>query len=184
MEQNINIRALSKKIKLVITGVFLVFLMSACMPMGDETVNTELFKSKDDLKVRAAQLKPGMKEKAVFKKLKIAKENFSFMSTQEVQMCVYGNSMIRGDTAELEKFKKKMMGYKGYFLPYRYIKSNGSLGFGTMKVKKKGHDLNLVLVFEKGKLLKADVNGNQNVNLKQDQFMWNTILRKSTGIGF
>ena len=161
-----------------------IALLSSCMPMGDQSVNKELFQGKEDLKLHVAALKPGMSEEAVFKQLNIPKEKFVYMSTYEVQANVYGNSMAQGSLEELERFKRKMMSYKGYYLPYREISSNGSLGFGTLNVNKKGYDLKLIIIFENDRLVVSSVTGAQDVNTTDDQFMWNTILKKSTGIGF
>ena len=71
-----------------------------------------------------------MSMKTVFEKLSIEKEKtFSRMSTQEVQMSIYGNSQVQGTAAELEKFRERLMRYEGYSLPYRDIKGSGTLGF-------------------------------------------------------
>jgi len=172
-----------KKMKIIFSIVLVVFLTS-CMPMGNNTINKDLFKGKEDIKLKVNELKMGMSEKEVFNALKIAKEKFTYMSTYEVQGNIYGNSIARGDLYELEQFKKKMMSYKGYYLPYREIKSDGSLGFGTVNVNKHGYDLKLVIVFEKNKLILASVNGAQNVNINENHSMLNSVLRKTTGFGF
>ena len=154
------------------------------MPIGNQEINSSLFKSKEDMKMRAAELKPGMSKKDVFEKISIAPEKFSHMSTQEVQMSIYGNSMVQGSPEQLERFRYRLQTYEGFSLPYRDIKSSGSLGFGTMKVNKQGYDLKLVLIFEKDRLLRASVDGNQDVNQDDSQYLWTTVLKKTTGIGF
>ncbi|MBI3440356.1 MAG: hypothetical protein HY052_00865 [Proteobacteria bacterium] len=136
------------------------------------------------MKSRTAALKPGMSKKAVFEKICIPPDKFSTMSTQEVQMSIYGNSQVQGTPEQLEQFKQRLMAYEGYSLPYRDIKSSGSLGFGTMKVNKNGYDLKLVLIFERDKLMRASVDGNQDVNQDDDQFLWGAVLKKTTGFGF
>jgi hypothetical protein len=163
---------------------FLACLLSACLPVGENEINTELFKNKDDMKMRAAELEPGMTKKAVFERLNISPEKFSRMSTQEVQMSIYGNSQVQGTPEQLEQFKQRMLAYEGFSLPYREIKSSGSLGFGTMKINKNGYDLKLVLIFEKNRLLRASVDGNQEVNEDENAYLWNAVLKKSVGIGF
>jgi hypothetical protein len=172
-----------RKSGILVVSCIALFL-SACMPIGNQEINTTLFKSKEDMKMRAAELKPGMSKEAVFEQISIAPENFSHMSTPEVQMSIYGNSMVQGSPEQLEQFKQRLMSYEGYSLPYREIKSSGSLGFGTMKVNKSGYDLKLVLIFEKDHLLRASVDGNQEVNQDENQYLWNALLRKSTGVGF
>lgn len=167
---------------LLVSGI--AFLLSACVPIGEQTVNTDLFTSKEDMRAQADALKPGMSRKAVFEKLDIEVEKFSLMSPQEIQMNIYGNSQVQGSPEQLEQFKQRMLSYQGYALPYREVKSKGSLGFGTMKVNKKGYDLRLLLIFEKDKLLRASVDGNQDVNINDDSYLWNAVLRKTTGIGF
>lgn len=190
LEQTINTRAVVFKNNLLFSKLY-VFILScfalilgACVPVGDQAINTDLFKSKEDMKMRAAELKPGMTKDNVFRKISIDPEKFSRMSTQEVQMSIYGNSMVQGSPEQLEQFKQRMMSYEGYSLPYRDIKSNGSIGFGTLKVNKNGYDLRLVLIFEKDRLLRASVDGNQQVNVDDNEYVWNAILKKGTGFGF
>lgn len=134
--------------------------------------------------MRSAELRPGMSKKQVFETLSISPEKFARMSTQEVQSSIYGNSMVQGTPEQLEAFKNRMLAYEGYSLPYRDIKSDNSLGFGTMKVNKNGYDLRLVLIFEKNKLLRASVDGNQNVDVNEDEYLWGSILKKGVGMAF
>jgi len=158
--------------------------LSACLPVEDESVNAELFESKEDLKSLAEKLQPGMLAEDVFKQIKIPIEKFNFMSTEELQRSIYGNSLVQGSPYELEMFKEKLLTYKGYYLPYKNIESEGSLGLGKMKVNKKGHDLRFVLIFENGILLKATVDGAPNINHHEDRYMWNTLLEKGAGFAF
>ncbi len=136
------------------------------------------------MKERAATLKPGMSLKTVFEKIDIDKDKFSHMSTQELQMSIYGNSQVQGSAAELEKFRQRLMVYEGYSLPYKDVKGSGSLGFGTLRVNKSGYDLKLVLIFEKGKLLRASVDGNQQVDQDDNESIFNVLLKRSTGVSF
>jgi hypothetical protein len=180
---NSGTRLFFKKLGILIVSSIALFL-TACMPIGNQEINNTLFKSKEDMKIRAAELKPGMSKKTVFEQLSIDPEKFTQMSTPEVQMSIYGNSMVQGSPEQLEQFKQRLAAYEGYSLPYREIKSNGSLGFGTMKVNKNGYDLKLVLIFEKDRLLHVSVDGNQDVNQDDNQYLWNALLKKSTGVGF
>lgn len=154
------------------------------MPSGQENVNTELFKDKTELATRAGSLKAGMKEKAVFEKIGIRKENFERMSVPEVQMALYGNSQVRGTPAQLEQFRKSLSTCQGYALPYRKIDASHSLGFGKLKLHKKGYDLKLVLIFRNGRLLRSTVEGTENVRMEEDQYLWQTLLRKGIGLAF
>lgn len=190
LEQTVNISSLAlnpafvfKKLCLIILSGA-VCIVSACVPVGEQEINTTLFKSKEDMKIRTAELQPGMSKKAAFEKISIAPEKFTQMSMQEVQMSIYGNSQVQGTPEQLEMFKQRLMAYEGYSLPYREIKSSGSLGFGTMKVNKNGYDLRLVMIFEKGKLMRASVDGSQEVNVDDNASIWNVLLKKGTGIGF
>ena len=189
-EQTVNVRSINleanvlfKKIG-ILAITLLTFFLSACIPVGDQEINTKLFKSKEDLKERAAQLKPGMSKKAVFEKISIDQETFTRMSTQEVQMSIYGNSMVQGSPEQLERFREKLSGYEGYSLPYKDVKGSGSLGFGSLRVNKSGCDLKLVLIFDKGKLMRASVDGNQQVNQDDDESLFNVLLRRGTGVSF
>ena len=153
-----NMRQRSFSYVLMITACI---LMAACMPLKDENINAELFKDKEEMKVRTAELQQGMSKSAAFEVLNVPMERFSAMSTPEVQTAVYGNSMVQGSPTELERFRKRLLGYEGYSLPYRQIESTGSLGFAKMKVDKTGHDLRLVMIFDQGKLMTANVVGEE-----------------------
>lgn len=159
-------------------------ILGACMPEGQQNVNTELFKDKEDLKVKTSQLKPGLGKKAAFEAIGVKAEKFQRLSTQEVQSCLYGNSIVQGTPEQLEQFRQKMMRYEGYTLPYRMIKSDSSLGFGKMKIHKTGQDLRLVVIFDDGKLIRATVEGTEEVSQEEDQYMWGSLLKKGVGFVF
>lgn len=173
-------RSLTEKVKLVAAS-FLLLLLAACMPSGDQKINTELFKDKQDMAERTAALKSGMSKKKVFETLNIDPERFDKMGTVEVQMAIYGNAQVQGTPAQLEKFRKKLQSYDGYSLPFRELKSSSSIGFGKMKIQKKGYDLRMVLIFEKNKLIKAEVDGTHKVKTNEDRYMWEGLIRRSIG---
>jgi hypothetical protein len=189
LEQNIN-----KSVEIVameflhktrvFVAAFLILSLGACVPAGEKHVNTELFKNKEELRSKTSSLKPGISKKEAFEVLKVAPEKFERMSLQDVQYSVYGNSVVQGTPEQLEQFKQKLLAYEGYSLPYRNLKSSSSLGFGKMKVHTSGADMRLVLIFEKGKLLRAAVEGTENVNQNDDQSLWGSLIRKGIGIAF
>jgi len=172
-----------KKTNILTLGICSILLIS-CIPVGDEDINTDLFKNKEELRLASEKLRPGMTKDEVLKELKIPVEKFTVMSTEELQRNVYGNSMVQGTPEQLERFKEILLRYRGYYLPYRDLKSEGSIGFGKMKVNKKGHDLKLVLIFENGTLLKSSVDGSQDVNMNEDKYIWNTIMEKGSSAAF
>lgn len=163
---------------------FLVLAVSACVPSGEQDVNTELFKSKDDMRERAATLRPGMNKKDVFEKLGISPDRFTRLNTADLQTCVYGNSQVQGSPEQLEQFRKRMSSYEAYTLPYREIKASSSLGFGKMRVEKTGYDLKLTLVFDSGRLFRASVEGTEEVKQQEDQYLWDSLLRRGLGAAF
>ena len=174
----------SARTVIALTIIAILFSLSACIPVEDESVNEDLFKSKDDLKTIATSLTPGMTEQEVMDIINIPIEKFTFMSTEELQRSIYGNSMVQGSPYELEKFKQKLLTYKGYYLPYRSIKFKGSVGLGKMKVNKTEHDLRFILLFEDGILLKASVDGSLDINQHEDRYMWNSLIQKGAGMAF
>ncbi|MBU6474604.1 MAG: hypothetical protein KGL10_02160 [Alphaproteobacteria bacterium] len=158
--------------------------MTACIPVGDQQINSDLFKSRQDMEQRAAMLHPGMTEDAVFEKICISKGKFTHMSLPEVQMSLYGNSVVQGSPTQLDNFRRQLMAYQGYYLPYSDISDSGSLGFGSLRVNKTGYVLRLVLIFQHGKLLQASIDGNQDVNQYEDKSLFNVLLQKTTGVSF
>jgi len=167
------------------TGVFaiilaLAFILSGCMKLADQHVNTELFDGKQDMQTRVSELSTGMSQKAVFTALNIPEKKFNRLSLQDIQIALYGNSQLQGSSEQLEKFRRQLLRYSGYSLPYRSIESEGSLGFAKVKIHKKGHDLMLILIFHDNKLTQATIQGKQEVDEMEDQYLWNTILR--TGV--
>jgi hypothetical protein len=184
-EQNVNVH-LHKflgKACFALVACLSIFL-SACMPTRDENVNTELFKDKDDLKQRAAQLRPGLQKKRAFEMLGVSDQRFQRMNVAEIQANIYGNSQVQGTPEQLEGFRKRLMSYEGYALPYKVIKSDSSLGFGKMKMNKTGQDLRLVLIFEGDRLMRCNVEGTEDVRLQQDEYLWSTLIQKGIGMAF
>lgn len=166
----------------LILGVVLV--LTGCIPQGDVTVNTELFKNREEVSQRTESLHKGMTKKAVFGKLNVNPNRFERMSVQDVQMAIYGNSQVRGTPEQLEAFKRRLAGYEGFSLPYRNIKADGTLGFGSMKVTKKGCDLRLVLIFDHEKLIRSTVEGTQSLKQVEDENLWPSIIRRGIGFAF
>lgn len=158
-------------------AIVLVFTLSGCMKLSDQHVNMELFADKQDMQSRVSSLRAGMSKQAVFQELKIPEEKFNRLGFQEIQTALYGNSQMQGTPEQLEKFRRRLLRYDGYSLPYRFIESEGSLGFAKVKIHKKGHDLVLVLIFHDDRLTQATIQGKQEVDEKEDQYLWNTILR-------
>lgn len=189
MEQIINIhetkvlRKMVRRLQFVLL-VFIVLALTGCIPQGNESVNTELFKNKEEVSQRTDQLRKGMTKKAVFEKLNVNSSRFERMSIQDVQMAIYGNSQVRGTPEQLEAFKRRLAGYEGYALPYRNIKADGTLGFGSMKVTKKGFDLRLVLIFDRGKLIRSTVEGTHSIRHVQDENLWPSIIKRGIGFAF
>ncbi len=165
-------------------GAFGLVLIAACMPVGNQEVNNDLFKNQEEMKLAVSSLKAGMTEDAVFKQLNIPTEKFNHMSTTEMQLSIYGNSQVQGSPDQLEQFRQKLMNYEGYSLPYTNLESKGTFGFGTMKTNKSGYDLRMVLIFEHNRLMHASVDGRPMVNENSDQYIWGSVLKKTTGIGF
>jgi len=171
------------KTNILTLGICSILLIS-CIPVGDEDINTDLFKNKEELIISSEKLRQGMTKAEVLSELKIPVEKFTLMNTEELQRNVYGNSLVQGTPEQLERFKELLLRYKGYYLPYRDLESKGSFGFGKMKINKKGHDLKLILIFENGLLLKSSVDGSQDVNMNEDKYIWNTIMEKGSSAAF
>jgi hypothetical protein len=189
MEQIINIRE-TKIVGRVLRGLQMVLILgvvlvlTGCVPLGDETVNTELFKNREEVTQRTDSLHKGMSKKKVFEKLNVNPSRFERMSVQDVQMAIYGNSQVRGTPEQLEAFKRRLAGYEGYALPYRNIKADSTLGFGSMKITKQGCDLKLVLIFDRGKLIRSTVEGTQSIKQVEDENLWPSIIKRGIGFAF
>lgn len=168
-----------------LTAVFAVCIsLSACLPSGEQEVNTDLFKDKTEMAAKSSSLRPGMTREEAFATVGVPQEKFEKMSMQEVQTCYYGNSSVEGSPEELEQFRARMMRMDGYYLPYSEIKSSSSLGFGKMKVEKTGYNLRLVMVFERDRLIHSVVEGTQNVRMNEDRYMWDSLINKGIGAAF
>lgn len=189
-EQTVNIMSKMSQLSVIIRTLKLVFVtlltisLSACLPSGEQNINTELFKDKQDMASKEQTLKRGMRKNEVFSALGIESGRFQRMNMQEMQNTVYGQSVVQGTPEQLEAFRRLMERYEGYSLPYREIKASSSLGFGTMRIQKTGYDLRIVLIFEDGRLCKSAIEGTQEVNQSDDQSMWNTLLMKGIGTAF
>lgn len=160
---------------------FFLIPLGACVPSGEHDINTELFKSKDDMQERLTALKPGMSKEQVFKTIGIKPNKFKKLNVQDTQICLYGNSLVQGTPEQLEKFRDKMSKLEAYTLPYREIKSSSSLGFAKVRVQKTGYDLKLVLVFDKGRLAKTMIEGTEEVKETEEEYLWQTLFRRGVG---
>lgn len=168
-----------------LTAVFAVCIsLSACLPSGEQEVNTDLFKDKTEMAAKSSSLRPGMTREEAFATIGVPQEKFEKMSMQEVQTCYYGNSTVEGSPEQLEQFRARMMRMDGYYLPYSEIKSSSSLGFGKMKVEKSGYNLRLVMVFERDRLIHSVVEGTQNVRMNEDRYMWDSLINRGIGAAF
>ena len=163
---------------------FCILFLTACMPSGNENVNTELFENTDEMHAKANELERNMAFEEVFKTLDVPIERFTKMNTEQVQIAVYGNSQVQGTPEQLERFRQRLSAYEGYSLPYRQVKSKSSLGFGKIKTNSTGHDLQLVLIFEKDRLLKASVVGSEELNKTEDSYLWNSLIKRGVGSVF
>jgi hypothetical protein len=188
-EQNRNVcllallRSATKRLAILVIALTSLIL-TACMPTSAQNVNTELFKDKEDLKARAASLKPGISKGKVFDALGIAPDKFQRMSISEVQASIYGNAQVQGTPDQLEQFRERLARYEGYSLPYRVIKSDSSLGFGKMKVHTSGQDLRVVVIFDGDKLLRASIEGTENVSQEEDKYLWDSLISRGLGLAF
>ncbi len=159
-----------------------IFMLSACMPMGDETINSELFKNTQELKEQVSKLKLGMTKWEAFNTIGIDESKFDNMSTAIIQMSLYGSSIVQGTPEDLERFRKKIKTYEGFSLHYRNLEKKGTLGFAKMKVDQKGHDLLLHLIFNHGKLVKSSVEGRHSVNKSEDQYIWSPLIQTGLSV--
>lgn len=179
-----NVRSAFKRLA-SLTAVFAVCMsLSACLPSGEQEVNTDLFKDKTEMASKSSSLRPGMTREEAFATVGVPMEKFERMNMQEVQTCYYGNSTVQGSPEQLEQFRARMMRMDGYYLPYSEIKSSSSLGFGKMKVEKTGYNLRLVMVFERDRLIHSVVEGTQNVRMNEDRYMWDSLINKGIGAAF
>lgn len=160
------------------------FSLSACLPAGEQEVNTDLFKDKYDMAEKSGKLKIGMSPVQAFEAIGVSEENFERMSMQEIQGSYYGNAMVQGTPDQLEQFRQRLLRMDGYYLPYSEIKSSSSLGFGKMKVEKSGYSLRLVMVFDRDRLVHSAVEGTQNVRQNEDRYMWDSLINKGIGAAF
>lgn len=173
-----------RRIPSLIAICTLVLSLSACLPSGEQEVNTDLFKDKSEMAEKSGSLRPGMTREEAFETVGVSPDKFERMNMQEVQTCYYGNSTVQGSPEQLEQFRNRMMRMEGYYLPYSEIKSSSSLGFGKMKVEKSGYNLRLVMVFERNRLVHSVVEGTQNVRMNEDRYMWDSLINKGIGAAF
>lgn len=173
-----------RRLTTLIAACALALSLSACLPSGEQEVNTDLFKDKTEMAAKTGSLRTGMTREEAFATVGVPPEKFEKMSMQEVQTCYYGNSTVEGSPEQLEQFRARMMRMDGYYLPYSEIKSSSSLGFGKMKVEKTGYNLRLVMVFERDRLIHSVVEGTQNVRMNEDRYMWDSLINKGIGAAF
>jgi hypothetical protein len=126
------------------------------VPGGDDKRNTTLFKSEDDLKIRVAQLEPGMPKDLVFAILGRVEQDFTRLDRPDISTSLYGGGAagFNGTLEEQERARRFLQTLEGYRLIYRYI--DRDLGFSSpIRVQRieKGYDYTLTLIFHEGRLM-------------------------------
>jgi hypothetical protein len=138
------------------TGILGACASSLPVPGGDDKQNVGMFKSEDDLKIRVAQLTPGMQKDLVFALLGRDEHDFTRLDRPAISESLYGGGAagFNGNLEEQERARQFLQTLEGYRLVYRYI--DRDLGFSSpVRVQRieSGFNYTLTLIFHEGRLI-------------------------------
>ncbi|HEY8190244.1 MAG TPA: hypothetical protein VIF12_06125, partial [Micavibrio sp.] len=125
------------------------------VPGGDDQQNTSFYKTETELKLRVAQLRPGMNKALVFSILGREERDFSRLDRPAITAALYGGSGagFNGTLEQQEKARLFLQSLEGYRLPYRSIdKEHGFTSPIRVKTNERGYNYVLTLIFQNGVL--------------------------------
>lgn len=141
-------------------AVILATLLGGCagslpLPGSDDRSNRSLYKSEDELKLRVAQLRPGMNKSLVFALLNRDEHDFIKLDRPGIMTALYGGagSGFDGTLEQQEKARAFLQSLEGLRLIYKDVESD--LGFSSpirVRTDKTGFNYTLTLVFQDGRL--------------------------------
>ena len=140
-------------------------------------MNRDAFKDLADFDKKLSLLTKAMDEEQVFKTLNLDKNRFSIVPRQDMVKFLTGGSNPTPQTKEaldynIEKVDKSII----YTLQFKEVDSHGSLkGFASSQTELEGFDMQMMLIFQDGKLHDARASGTPHVNGKEIHYVWETV---------
>lgn len=136
-------------------------------------------------KLAAAQGKEGWPEDVVFEATGIDRVRFVIQNPEKTVEYITG-SKAAAQTEEAIKFNTNLVKTsKVYTLNFKEVDKHGALVWPFAgQSTKEGHDVEMVLVFKAGVLDRASLYGQQHVNGKETDFIWNLVTGGAIAAGF
>ncbi len=182
------------------SGLAVVFGLQAvgCANLSDKSSWHQVHLSKEQVnadiapdlasflkKLTAAQGKEGWGEDIVFEATGINKTRFIIQNPEKTVEYITG-SKAAAQTREAIEFNTNLVKTsKVYTLNFKEVDKHGALVWPFAgQSTKEGHDVEMVLVFKAGVLDRASLYGQQHVNGKETDFIWNLVTGGAIAAGF
>ncbi len=185
---------------LTASGLVVVFGLQAagCANFSEKSSLHQLHLSKEQVnadiapdlptflkKLAAAQGKEGWPEDVVFEATGIDKARFVIQNPEKTIEYNTGSKAAAQTKEAIEYNSNLVKTSKVYTLNFKDVDKYGALVWPFAgQSTKTGHDVEMVLVFKAGTLDRASLYGQQRVNGKETDFVWNLITGGAIAAGF
>ena len=138
---------------LVLAGALAGCAGRAPVPGGDDKINSEFYKSPEDLLQRVNQLRAGMSHAQVFHVLGRNAAELTKLSRAEITGALYGsnNTRFEGSLEEQEEGRKFLQSLYGYRLDYANVERDH--GFSSpirVRTQEHGFRYQVLFIFQNG----------------------------------
>lgn len=131
------------------------------VPGGDDKVNEQIFKDKQDLLNRVASIQPGMSRPHTFAILNVEEKDLVKVSRQEILTAMYGDNRLSLDGMsdhDAEALRQYLRSLEGYRLDYADVeREHGFKNPIRLKTNEKGFRYGVVLVYQNNVLVEKPI---------------------------
>ena len=140
-------------------------------------MNRDTFKDLADFDSKIKKLQKGMDEASVFAALGLEKHRFAIVPRQEIVKYLTGGSNPTPQTKEALDYNIEQVNRSQIFtLQFKEVDTHGALkDFATSQSENAGFDMQMMLIFQDGKLYDARASGNPHVNGKELHYVWEIL---------
>lgn len=182
--------------------LFSLMLFGGCTAQR-KFLNSDFIPNSSAFLERSATLRPGMTKEAFFKIIldldqskpppslpeieHMTELKYEYMSPTDIWPHIYGGYQPQPITMSLEELQRKkweiMAPFEGIRFPYAAVRKLISLAKGIgYKERLEGGDIQVVVIFENGRLWRARNEGFPNVAETNEVYIWDLISGASDGL--
>ena len=147
-------------------------------------MNRDAFKDLADFDKKLSTLTKTMDEEQVFNTLGLDKNRFSIIARQDIVKFLTGGTNPTPQTKEALDYNIEQVNRSRiYTLQFKEVDEHGALkGFASSQTEKAGFDMQMMLIFQDGKLYDARASGTPHVNGKEIHYVWEIVGEGLKGV--